>query len=146
MQLRQYQEQAVKWLLSKPLALLADQMRVGKTAPAIAASRLAVAKLRKKGKVGPARVLVVRPPIAVTHWPAQFKMWAPDIEPHVVTFAGARIQREALLALDWDVVIVDEAHYVNNPLAAQSQAVYELARCLGILLVSHWHAHHQARR
>jgi SNF2 family DNA or RNA helicase len=127
MKLRPYQEQAVKWLLSKPLALLADQMRVGKTAPAIVASSLAVAKRRKKGKVGPALVLIVCPAIAVMHWPAQFKMWAPDIIPHVVTFAGARIQREALLALDWDVLIVDEAHYVNNPLAAQSQAVYALA-------------------
>jgi len=127
MKLRSYQQKAVDWLLTKPLALLADQMRVGKTAPAIVASSLAIAKLRKKGKTGPALVLVVCPAIAVMHWPAQFKMWAPDITPHVVTFAGARIQLEALLALPWDVLIVDEAHYVNNPLAKQSQAVFALA-------------------
>jgi SNF2 family DNA or RNA helicase len=126
-QLRPYQERAVDWLLSMPVALLADQMRVGKTAPAIVASRRAVALLRKKGKVGPALVLVVCPAIAVMHWPLQFQTWAPDIVPHVVTFAGARIQLDALLVLPWDVVIVDEAHYVNNPLAAQSQAVFKLA-------------------
>lgn len=126
MQLRPYQQKAVDWLLTKSPALLADQMRVGKTAPAIVASRLALAKLYKKGKTGPAFVLVVCPAIAIMHWPAQFKMWAPGITPHVVTFAGARIQCDALQAIDWDVVIVDEGHYVNNPLAAQSQAVYSL--------------------
>lgn len=126
MQLRPYQHPAADFLEARNFALLGDQMRVGKTAPAIIACKRVLTSIHKTGNGWPALVLVVCPAIGVLHWQSQFKAWAPGITPYVVTYDKCRTDIDALLTLNWDVLIVDESHYIGNPLARRSQAVFRL--------------------
>jgi SNF2 family DNA or RNA helicase len=103
------------FLASRPHALLADQMRVGKTPQAI----LACEAVRSR------RTLVVCPAIAVPQWKREFSRWAPDLNPAtVVSYERARRDVAALSAIDWDVLIPDEAHFAKNPESGRTKAIF----------------------
>lgn len=115
--LRPYQEVGRDFLADHRHALLADEMRVGKTPQAI----LACAKV--KAEV----ILVVCPAIAVEHWKREFhKWWAGAAWPAVtvLSYDRARLQRDDLLAGHYDAVIVDECHYAKNPNAQRTKLIY----------------------
>lgn len=115
MQLRPYQIEGRDFLAERTFALLADEMRVGKTPQAILAA----------AKVGAQRVLVVCPAIARRQWEREFARWAPVKHLTVVSYDRARIDQDRLTAAGpYDVCIVDEAHYLKNPEAARTLAVY----------------------
>ena len=123
---RPYQLVGRDFLASRHHALLADQMRVGKTPQAILACEAVQSK----------RTLVVCPAIAVPQWKREFTVWAPDLNrPTVVSYERARRDVAALSAIDWDVLIPDEAHFAKNPDSGRTKAIYAKGG-LG------WHAKH----
>lgn len=129
---RPYQCEGRDFLAGRSHAMLADEMRVGKTPQAILAA----------DKVEAERILVVCPAIATEHWRREFAKWSPDRPPayvlgvdknappecfHGVVIASydrARRSWEQLAQQSWDVFIPDEAHFAKNPLAARTKMVY----------------------
>ena len=115
---RPYQLVGRDFLASRTRALLADEMRVGKTPQAIlAADGLDILK-----------ALVLCPAIAVEHWKREWTKWAPEAWTmvDVMSYDKARNlwQGGDLKAERWDVLIVDEAHFCKNPNATRTQMVY----------------------
>lgn len=115
MKLRPYQEVGRDFLAARPRALLADGMRVGKTPQALLAAV----------KVGARRVLVACPAIAVPQWKREAAAWAPELQLTAVSHTRAVLDRDALGAVGpWDVLIPDEAHFLQNPEAQRTKAIY----------------------
>lgn len=116
--LRPYQIVGRDFLAARTKALLADEMRVGKTPQAI----LAAAEVRAK------QVLTVCPAIAVPQWRTEWiKWWPEDQEPPrvlVTSYDKARDRVAELTAQRWDVFIPDECHYAGNPTALRTALVY----------------------
>lgn len=114
MELKPFQADGRDFLASRRYALLADEMRLGKTAQAITAARRACVR----------NVLVICPAIATTHWQVEFDRWWPDHPPvHVLSYDYARRHKSALIGVGWDLLILDEAHYLKTPSAARTRAV-----------------------
>lgn len=127
---RSYQLVGRDFLAARTRALLADQMRVGKSPQAIMAA----------DKLGAERVLVLCPAIATHQWKAQWAEWSPKrrvaivgrdtppLDPGVwIASYNRAVQHRDALAIShqrWDVLIVDEAHYAKNPEADRTRLVY----------------------
>ena len=131
MQPRPYQLEGRDFLVARPRALLADEMRVGKTPQAIMAA----------DAVQAGRVLVLCPAGAAYQWREQWADWSPNRSPATIlsaepispTFQGVAIasynravQHRAALSTGfrWDVLIPDESHYAKNPEAQRTHMVY----------------------
>jgi SWI/SNF-related matrix-associated actin-dependent regulator of chromatin subfamily A-like protein 1 len=116
---RPYQLVGRDFLASRRHALLADEMRVGKTPQAILAA----------AKIGANRPLVICPAIAVEHWRREFVKWWPAkqqplFSPVIMSYDRAKMEAEVLLANRWPVTIVDECHYAKNPDAQRTKLIY----------------------
>jgi SWI/SNF-related matrix-associated actin-dependent regulator 1 of chromatin subfamily A len=119
---RPYQHEGSDFLAAHRHALLADEMRVGKTPQAIMAC----------AKVNARRVLVNCPAIAVTHWQREFPRWWGAIdcgqgdlpERLIVSYDRARMDATQIRAENWNVFIPDEAHFAKNPEAMRTKLVY----------------------
>ena len=114
--LRPYQEVGRDFLAARRHALLADEMRVGKTPQAILAAE----------KVGAQRTLVVCPAIAVPQWHAEWWRWWPqsNVAPTVVSYDRLRLNAAGLLDQEYDLAIMDECHFAKNPAAQRTKLVY----------------------
>lgn len=116
--LRPYQEVGAKFLTTRTKALLADEMRVGKTPQAIIAAAW----------VGAQRILVVCPAIAVPQWKQEFIRWWPEAldppEVTVLSYDKARATVADLISKRWDLLIADECHYAKNPEAQRTKIIY----------------------
>jgi SNF2 family DNA or RNA helicase len=111
---RPYQIAGRDFLAANSRALLADEMRVGKTPQAILASQA----------VGAVETLVLCPAIAVPQWRREWARWAPGAPaPTVVSYDTARAHTDRYRRA-WDAVIVDEAHFIKNPGALRTQMIY----------------------
>jgi SWI/SNF-related matrix-associated actin-dependent regulator 1 of chromatin subfamily A len=145
--LRGYQRKGVAWLVSSlgqhRAVLLADEMGLGKTVQALhAADRLPF------NAHGHPRVLIICPAGARRVWQSEILKWFPDwdmllnlIEPGstwkvnplraaivIVSYdelsnRQSRIARELALVGWWDLLILDEAHYLKNP-SNRTHAIY----------------------
>ena len=128
---RPYQLVGRDFLAARTRALLADQMRVGKTPQAIMAA----------DQLGAERVLVLCPAGAVYQWQAQWAEWSHARDPAeilgkeppsphfygvlIASYNRGVIHRKALTAPPrWDVLIADEAHYAKSPTAQRTKLVY----------------------
>ncbi|MCP4744415.1 MAG: DEAD/DEAH box helicase [Actinomycetales bacterium] len=119
-------------------ALLADDMGLGKTITALAASQAA----------GAWKILVVCPTVVLWNWKAEAEKWL--VWPRVQVVADGRVEIDPdadvvvvthglllrpwilsqLAAVEWDVLIVDEAHAFKSPGAKRTVALYgTLAPC-----------------
>ena len=117
MKLRPYQVEGVEFLASRRYALLADEMRVGKTPQAI----LAAAKITAHS------VLVICPAIAVEHWKREFaRWWVGPFIPFVLvrSYDMARREQDAIKSRRWPLAIVDECHFAKNPEAQRTKLIY----------------------
>ncbi len=136
-ELRPYQHRGLAWLDQMcQLGLggcLADDMGLGKTIQVIAL------QLRRAG--GPA--LVVCPASLIGNWERELERFAPHLpvrrfhgggrhlsevasnEVVLTTYGVVRRDHEALEAVEWDLVVADEAQHVKNPL---SKGARELRR------------------
>lgn len=126
-QLMPYQIKGAHWLSKKTHALLADEMGLGKSAQSIVASHWA----------GMETVLVVCPAIARYNWADEFHKFDPAKRNVCVV-----LQRNQALCgpivvcsydlvecilddpnLKFDLLILDEAHFLKNPTAKRTQKV-----------------------
>lgn len=132
--LRQYQQDAVRFLSARAHALYAADPGLGKSAVSIIAART----------VGAQRILVIGPAVSRASWPAEWAAWGdPDLRfvtwgslpyprrvptgPVVLflTWGEAANALPALLAGErWDVLVVDEAHYGKDKSARRTKALY----------------------
>jgi SNF2 family DNA or RNA helicase len=131
-ELRPYQQRGLDWLAFCRDAglgcVLADDMGLGKTIQALAAIR--------------GKTLVVSPTSVLFNWLAEAGRFRPDLR--VATYRGARRTLEpgadvvltsypilrndtdALAAVTWDTVILDESQTIKNPDSQVARAAYRL--------------------
>jgi superfamily II DNA or RNA helicase len=133
--LRPYQRRGLAWMAALTgLGLggcLADDMGLGKTIQALALH------LHRHDTLGPGAgpMLVVCPATLLSNWAREAARFAPgvdvrryhgggrhldDVAPAEVvlaTYGMVRRDRQALAAVDWGLVIADEAQHVKNPLS-----------------------------
>ena len=114
---RPYQIEGRDFLAGRRFALLADEMRVGKTPQAILAAH----------KAGAESIIVVCPAIAVPHWEREvIKWWPGDRLPRatILSYNRATALWEAGLKGRTDVFIPDECHFAKSPEAKRTRMVY----------------------
>lgn len=123
-----YQHEGVKFLAGRTRALLADSMGIGKSAQAVAAAREAMMRRGHEAVGSTAFILVVCPASLTANWRREFDMWwgwrnTHDYHLNVVSYD--KLARDpGPYTKEWDVVILDEAHYLKNPKAKRTQAVF----------------------
>ncbi len=130
--LRDYQRTGVDWLYFLRRAglgaLLADDMGLGKTIQTLA--------------VLGGKCLVVAPTSVLSNWMEEARKFRPDLrvalyhgraralDPEadvtITSHALLRQDQEALSAVFWDVVVMDEAQAIRNPETELARAVYRL--------------------
>lgn len=110
-----HQRAAVRWLLARRGAVLADAMGLGKTLSALVAARAMV-------RLADCRILVLAPVGLHRHWQAEAAALGLALELH----SWARPPTE--LPPAGTVLIADEAHYAQNGTTNRSQALLRLAR------------------
>lgn len=138
LELMPFQTEGAKLLAQSSRAMLVWDPGVGKTPTSVRACLLASA----------ARILVFCPPIGAAVWRAHFEDWS-DIQDiraasvhdldrpysfingwgvRIIPFSRARSSSSVIATAAsvgrWDVVILDEAHYLKNSGAQRTQAVY----------------------
>ena len=149
-ELRPYQRYGFSWLHFLRRwglgACLADDMGLGKTVQTIA---LLLAEKEAQGRL-PAPTLLVCPTSVVTNWEREVTRFAPalttmvhqgagrlrgkefaqaagQVDMVLTSYALARQDAEAMQAVPWLGVILDEAQNIKNPSAKQTQAVRRLS-------------------
>jgi hypothetical protein len=139
--LRHYQEDGFRWLARLSAwglgACLADDMGLGKTVQALGL-------LLRRAELGPA--LVIAPTSVVANWVEECAKFAPSLQPHVyrgpgraallqglgqgsllvTSYAIAVRDAEALAAIPFSTLIVDEAQAVKNALTQRFRAIRDL--------------------
>lgn len=139
--LRHYQEDGFRWLARLATwglgACLADDMGLGKTVQALAL-------LVRRASLGPA--LVVAPTSVVANWAAECAKFAPGLAPRIyrgperaalreglgkgslliTSYAIAVRDAEALGAITFSTLIVDEAQSVKNALTQRFRAIRDV--------------------
>lgn len=139
-----YQEDGVQYLLDHPIALLGDEMGLGKAIQAIAAMRLLIHQGKTK------EALILCPKSLLYDWRAKLKQWAPDLRVRLiegprerhrfmwncpyeihVTVSGYESWRDDLRLgfVDPDrfnLVILDEVQRIKNPKSVLHKAVARL--------------------
>jgi len=115
-----YQREGVEFLTAKKRAYLADEMGLGKTAQAI----------RAASKLGADHILVICPASAIFVWRREWKKWADESTPipAVISYSSLVRRIDDVMGADWDLVIMDEAHYIKTPSAKRSKAALKVAR------------------
>ena len=115
--LKPFQIAGRDFLASRPYALLADDMGLGKTVQAIAAAEA----------VGAKKILVICPASVRGGWKQEILECGADFKFtgalwHILSYNEACKPHKNILP-EYDVLILDEAHYLKNPDAQRTQAV-----------------------
>jgi SWI/SNF-related matrix-associated actin-dependent regulator of chromatin subfamily A-like protein 1 len=129
-----YQLEGAQWLSERKLALLADEMGVGKTAQVIRACDI----------IGAERILVLCPAVARINWTREFNRFSKQPRNFSLVMESRHSQKllnltvcsydlatichrknlELLSKESWDLLILDEAHYLKSPNAIRTKAVF----------------------
>jgi SWI/SNF-related matrix-associated actin-dependent regulator of chromatin subfamily A-like protein 1 len=128
-----YQIEGAKYVAGKQQALLADEMGLGKSCQAVLGADL----------VGAESILVVCPAAVRINWGREFERFSPmdrncavlvsgkdrPIQPGVTVvsydlLASNEKLRKELKCMKWDVLILDEAHYLKERSAKRTKAIY----------------------
>ncbi|CCH60183.1 hypothetical protein TBLA_0C03810 [Henningerozyma blattae CBS 6284] len=149
--LRSYQIQGVNWLISlhkNGLAgILADEMGLGKTLQTI--TFLGYLRYVEK-KPGP--FLVIAPKSTLNNWLREINKWTPDVNAFILQ--GDKVERSELIKtkllecdfeivvasyeiiirekaafrkIDWEYIVIDEAHRIKNEESMLSQVLREFS-------------------
>ena len=124
-----YQIEGVKWLSGRNTAILADEMGLGKTVQAI----------RGLDSIHAKTVIIICPSVARINWLREFEMWAnlkreyaimtkltdkpPEGATIICSFDYASKNYQALNKIKWDVMIVDEAHFLKSQGAKRAKSI-----------------------
>lgn len=142
-QLRPYQQEGLDrlalWWRHRLGGILADDMGLGKTLQVLAL----IAHAREGGERRPA--LVVAPTSVLGTWRDEVSRFAPglavtvrdtttgkggpipgDADVVVTSYTVLRLDEQAFAAVDWAIVVLDEAQFVKNPRTRLHRAVKEL--------------------
>jgi SNF2 family DNA or RNA helicase len=131
-ELRPYQQRGVDWLsflrTAQLGALLADDMGLGKTLQALCAVR--------------GRCLIVCPTSVMHNWAEEAARFRPglcvgmyhgskralddDWDLTITSYSLLRRDIEKLEAIDWEAIVLDEAHAIKNPDSQVARAAYRL--------------------
>lgn len=127
-----YQEEGAQWLSTMQHALLADEMGLGKSAQAILASDIIAAQ----------QILVVCPAALRVNWDREFRKFSPVNRPSTIIQSSREAPGEGLNIISydllssneklrttlksrlWDVLILDEAHYLKERAAKRTKSCY----------------------
>ena len=140
-ELRPYQLTGVAFIQALERAgvggILADDMGLGKTVQVLASLRQG-------------RTLVVAPVSVLFNWAAEIERFRPalrvllyhgpdralDLEADVVltSYAVLRLEQQVLEAVEWHVVVLDEAQAIKNPESQAAQAAFALRADLRMVL------------
>ena len=132
-----YQEKGVPFLVERDFALLADEMGLGKTPQAIRAADDILAE----------NILVLCPAVVRVNWKREFEAFGTfdrnytvvlkgknPIKPGVVICSYDLASRPGvygkLKKMNFDLVILDEGHYLKNRTSQRTKAVFG-AKCKG---------------
>jgi superfamily II DNA or RNA helicase len=130
--LRDYQREGADWLVQRREcgigALLADDMGLGKTLQLLCAVE--------------APALVVAPTSVLHNWAAEIRKFRPGLSFHtyhganrkldpsvdvtLTSYAILRLDVEALAAISWGTVVLDESQAIKNPQSQAAQAAFRL--------------------
>ncbi len=139
-----YQVEGAKFLLNKPGALLADEMGLGKTVQVLLA-------INSDPKIN--KVLVFCPASVKLNWVREANRWL--VRPFDVTYLSGKAPEPISLPEDrglfvvvnydiadawsgelsrvhWDVLVLDEAHYLKNRKAVRTRAILGEEKNIGI--------------
>ena len=122
-----YQRAGIAYARERTRSLIADEMGLGKTIQAIGLINL----------TNPTSVLIVCPNSVKLNWRRELERWLvekrsigiangkrfPDDDIVIINYDIVGKHRSAIDARTWDLLIVDEAHYLKNPRAQRTQYV-----------------------
>lgn len=110
-----YQVAGVEYCLEKPAVLVADEMGLGKTV--IGAGYMNYARPRK--------VLIVCPKTLKSNWRKELDAWL-VYQPHVeiLNYDVLHKHKTHIDSVHWDLLILDEAHYVKNKKANRTVLIF----------------------
>jgi len=128
-----FQRAGIAYALDRPNVLIADEMGLGKTIQAIGVHN-ADPTIKK--------TIVICPASLRLNWQREFSKWATrpvtvavvqggkatdfpqsEFDVLVINYDVVKKHRERIDAHSWDLLIVDEAHYLKNGKAARTKAV-----------------------
>ncbi|MHC1623152.1 MAG: DEAD/DEAH box helicase [Candidatus Methanospirareceae archaeon] len=128
-----YQKAGIAYAMARQNVLIGDEMGLGKTIQAIGIFN-ADPTIR--------RMLVICPASLRLNWAREIKKWAtrqteiavinggkpsdwPENDPDVVivNYDVVRKHRGAIDTAEWDLLVVDEAHYLKNPKAQRTRSI-----------------------
>lgn len=120
-----YQLAGSIWLSMRRRAYLADAPGLGKTAQVIRAI------MTIQGETGSfLKTLVVCPAAAIPVWEAEWEKWWPQmskrLRPRIVSYTKLTLC-ESCQDVKYDLVVLDEAHYVKSPRAKRTKAALKVA-------------------
>jgi SWI/SNF-related matrix-associated actin-dependent regulator 1 of chromatin subfamily A len=135
-----YQEHGAQWLAEMDQALLADEMGLGKSAQVIIASDLIRAN----------NILIVCPAAVRVNWDREFGRFSPFDRPSTILVTGKDRPRpgvniisydlllnekikQTIKLMAWDVLVLDEAHYIKERSAKRTKAIYGFAKNPGVM-------------
>lgn len=118
MSLYKYQEDGVDFLLAQRRRYLADGMGLGKTVQACVAAARTDAR----------RVLVVAPASTLPNWYHEWGEWGSDAQFAAASYNKLVAKPHHFIGRDWDLVILDEAHYAKSRESQRTRASLTLAR------------------
>ncbi len=124
-----YQKAGIQYALGRSSTMIADEMGLGKTIQGIGFANAAESKT----------VLIVCPASLRLNWLREWEKWdtlgrkAEVVEngkqefprtPVVVINYDLLTKFKEVLDINWDLLILDEAHYLKNPKAARTKSVF----------------------
>jgi SNF2 family DNA or RNA helicase len=126
-----YQQGGIFYALQRPSTLFGDEMGLGKTIQAIGTIN---------ADPSARSVLVICPASLKLNWRKEFTKWDvknlsveviqptsktfPEAHTVVINYELLKKWRSEIRAREWDVLVVDEAHYVKNPSTARAQEIF----------------------
>lgn len=137
----EYQQTGAAYLAAKQHALLADEMGLGKSAQVIVACDL----------INAHDILIVCPAAVRINWDREFYRFSPMDRParviatgkdkpgkgvNIVSYdllASNEKLRNQLKSMPWDVLVLDEAHYLKERTAKRTKALYGHNKHPGIM-------------
>jgi SWI/SNF-related matrix-associated actin-dependent regulator 1 of chromatin subfamily A len=124
-----FQRAGVEFAHRRDNALIADEMGLGKSVQAIG-----IINSTPESK----KVLIVCPASLKVNWYRELRTWLvnksltvgiaqggywPDTDVVIINYDIISRHRETLDSFDWDLVVLDEAHYIKSPEAIRTKAI-----------------------